>query len=267
MSNLNIKKNIVSSFLTQAIFCIYYNNLQGSEPKTPEKKEKKKEKLPELTVESFLDIPLPKLHTASGTSKTKATAKHKASLPEQSNNAEKAKDSNINVKDEKLTKAAVEKGQSKVVDETVTIKKREDKMDDDTHAEEAAETVVSNEASNTVRVDEMTTDQEEAGKTYHFAWEKVGSDNMSEVTISSVHTSDLSSFEDEDSSQSEPGDESEAEEVTGEVEGQGQAEAQLNEKAGNGSIVFMLFNVKKHAVVINLLSFNCLLRYVLLNQL
>ena len=34
-------------------------------------------------------------------------------------------------------------------------------------------------------------------KKYHFAWNDMESDNVSDVTISSVHTSDLSNFEDD----------------------------------------------------------------------
>ena len=43
--------------------------------------------------------------------------------------------------------------------------------------------------------------EEEAPKTYHFSWHKLDKlevDQMSDITISSVHTSDLSSFEESD---------------------------------------------------------------------
>lgn len=72
-------------------------------------------------------------------------------------------------------------------------------------------------------------EEEEASKKYHFAWESMDADKLSEMTISSVHTSDLSSFDDDEEAEGRSTDKeapsSNADETAGESRSEPKIEA------------------------------------------
>lgn len=71
--------------------------------------------------------------------------------------------------------------------------------------------------------------EEEASKKYHFAWESMDADKLSDMTISSVHTSDLSSFDDDEEAEGRSTDKeapsSNADETAGESRSEPKIEA------------------------------------------
>lgn len=63
-----------------------------------------------------------------------------------------------------------------------------------------SEKLVAEELARDVEIsgEESQVDFEGTSKKYHFAWEGMDADKLSDMAVSSVHTSDLSSFDDED---------------------------------------------------------------------
>lgn len=180
-------------------------------------KEKKKTKLEPLTVEDLLNIPLPKPAPAKpkpGKGKSKEGVSSRSESPSISQAVSQKMQSDpsesplIEVTDdvsdqENIVLVAQEEEDGNIenvqVEEQVEIAPGEVAVDHVDEEEQQAEA-------------EAGENQLEPAKVYHFAWDNVVDDALSDVTISSVHTSDISSFEEEEEESEEgPGSDEDSE--------------------------------------------------------
>ena len=134
------------------------------------KKKQRKQAMEPLSVESFLGLSLSKPSTGNDSENDKKTGV-----------------STFDVKPEPTDSTIVE-----------------DRKEDDSYAEEISGKVEDASVSVIIIDDpalpgDKTTDGDTAveAKEYHFDWDAMDDDQMSDVSVSSVHTSDLSSFEDD----------------------------------------------------------------------